>query len=112
MSMLEMATKLFLSKAGGNTGLDSGAVGSALQNLLPGASSGDLDIGQLVSLFSSGGLMAAATSWLGDGDNDLISGSNIIEALGADKIGAFASQLGMDENIASEGLAGMANKLF
>lgn len=50
--------------------------------------------------------------WLGDGDNDSITGTNIIDALGSDKVASFASELGIDTNKASEGLAGMIPELI
>jgi uncharacterized protein YidB (DUF937 family) len=95
-----MAAQLFLDKSGGSTGLDVGTVGSALNNLLPGDGN-DLNIGALVSQFGSGDLASMVGSWLGDGDNDSITGTNIIDALG-----------GIDTNKASEGLAGMIPELI
>jgi uncharacterized protein YidB (DUF937 family) len=106
-----MAAQLFLDKSGGSTGLDVGTVGSALNNLLPGDGN-DLNIGALVSQFGSGDLASMVGSWLGDGDNDSITGNNIIDALGSDKVASFASELGIDTNKASEGLAGMIPELI
>ncbi len=111
MSLLQMAAQLFLDKSGGNTGLDVGTVSDALKNLLPGDSN-DLDIGALVSQFGSGGLTSMVGSWLGDGDNEAIGGSNIVDALGSDKVASFASELGMDSDKASAGLAGMIPELI
>lgn len=111
MSLLQMAAQLFLDKSGGSTGLDVGTVGSALNNLLPGDGN-DLNIGALVSQFGSGDLASMVGSWLGDGDNDSITGTNIIDALGSDKVASFASELGIDTNKASEGLAGMIPELI
>jgi uncharacterized protein YidB (DUF937 family) len=106
-----MAAQLFLDKTDGSTGLDVGTVGSALNNLLPGDGN-DLNIGALVSQFGSGDLASMVGSWLGDGDNDSITGTNIIDALGSDKVASFASELGIDTNKASEGLAGMIPELI
>lgn len=111
MSLLQMAAQLFLDKTDGSTGLDVGTVGSALNNLLPGDGN-DLNIGALVSQFGSGDLASMVGSWLGDGDNDSITGNNIIDALGSDKVASFASELGIDTNKASEGLAGMIPELI
>lgn len=111
MSLLQMAAQLFLEKSDGNTGLDVGAVASALKNLLPGDGN-DLNIGALVSQFGSGDLASMVGSWLGDGDNDAISGSSIVDALGADKVASFASELGIDSGKASAGLAGMIPELI
>lgn len=109
--MLEMAAKLFLDKSGGNTGLDIGSVSGALKNLLPGDDN-DLSIGSLVSQIGSGGLTSMVGSWLGDGDNDAIDGANIASALGSDKVASFASELGIDSDKASAGLAGMIPELI
>jgi len=111
MSLLQMAAQLFLDKSGGNTGLDVGTVASALKKLLP-IDGNDLNIGALISQFGSGDLASMVGSWLGDGDNDAITGTNISDALGSDKVASFASELGIDANKASEGLAGMIPELI
>jgi len=111
MSLLQMAAQLFLDKSEGSSGLDVGVVASALKNLLPGDGN-DLNIGALVSQFGSGDLASMLGSWLGDGDNDAISGSSIVDALGSDKVASFASELGMDSDKASAGLAGMIPELI
>ena len=104
--MLQMAAQLFLDKSGGNTGLDVGSVANALKKLLPGDGN-DLNIGALVSQFGSGDLASMVGSWLGDGANDEIGGANIADVLGSDKVASFASELGIDSDKASSGLAGM-----
>jgi uncharacterized protein YidB (DUF937 family) len=109
--MLQMAAQLFLDKSGGNTGLDVGSVANALKNLLPGDGN-DLNIGALISQFGSGDLTSMVGSWLGDGDNDAIGGANITDVLGADKVSSFASELGIDSEQASSGLAGMIPELI
>jgi hypothetical protein len=106
-----MAAQLFLDKSGGNTGLDVGTVASALKKLLP-IDGNDLNIGALISQFGAGDLASIVGSWLGDGDNDAITGTNIRDALGSDKVASFASELGIDANKASEGLAGMIPELI
>lgn len=111
MSLLQMAAQLFLDKSDGNTGLDVGTVSRALTNLLP-VDGNDLNIGALVSQFGSGDLASMVGSWLGDGDNDAIAGARIVDALGSDKVASFASELGIDANKASEGLAGMIPELI
>ena len=111
MSMLQMAAQLFLKNMGGGSQLDAGSVSSALQGLLP-TNGGDIDLGQLVSMLGSGDMMSMVGSWLGDGDNDAMSGSSILGLLGEDKISSFASQLGIDSNQASDGLAGMIPELI
>jgi len=111
MSMLQMAAQLFLDKSGGNTGLDVGSVANALKKLLPGDGN-DLNIGALVSQFGSGDLASMVGSWLGDGANDAIGSANIADVLGSDKVASFASELGIDSDKASSGLAGMIPELI
>ena len=111
MSLLQMAAQLFLDKSGDNSGLDVSVVANALKNLLPGDGN-DLNIGALVSQFGSGDMASLVGSWLGDGDNDAISGTGIVDALGSDKVASFASELGIDSNKASAGLAGMIPELI
>lgn len=61
----------------------------------------------MVSKLSDGELTDAAKSWLGDGGNKSVSAAQITESLGADKVSSFASRLGLSQDDAAEGLAGM-----
>ena len=70
------------------------------------------DLGGLAEQFSGGGLGNALQSWLGDGDNDNVSGEQITNALGADKIAGFAQQLGMDQNEAASKLSDLLPDLM
>ena len=103
MDIKALATQLILSKIGGAN--DSGAASSALDDLVGG--SGGFDLGDLVGKFtgSGGDLASKAKSWLGDGGNDAVSGSEIQDAIGSDKIEAFAKKLGIDSDEASSGLS-------
>ena len=65
---------------------------------------GEFDVSSIISNLGSGNLMEMAQSWLGDGENAPVSGEQISEMLGADKISAFASQLGLSEDQALGGL--------
>jgi uncharacterized protein YidB (DUF937 family) len=109
MDLMKLGTQLILSKLGGNTS-ESG-ITSALSSLLGGggssSSDGGLDLGSLVSgmMKNGGGLENIVSSWLGTGDNEAISGSQIKDILGGDKVAEFASQLGVDEDSAADSLA-------
>lgn len=110
MSIIQMAAKLLMEQLG-DSNLDAGTVVSALKGLMPG--DGDnIDIAQLMSKMGSGGIMAAASSWLGDGENEPLSIDSVAGLLGQDKIASFASNLGIDSNTASNGLAGMIPELI
>ncbi len=104
---MKLGTQLILSKLGGNTS-ESG-IASALSSLLGGSGSGSsgLDLGSLVSgmMKNGGGLESMVSSWLGSGDNDAVSGSQIKDILGGDKVAEFASKLGVDEDSAADSLA-------
>jgi len=84
----------------------SGNLMSALGGLTRGGDG--IDIAGLVSKMQGGGGLAdMASSWLGDGQNEAISGSQVSDLLGADKISEFASKLNIDEETAKSGLVDM-----
>ena len=84
--------------------LDGDTVSKALNSLLSDEN-GSLDLGSLVSNFSSNGLSDIVGSWLGSGENELISAEQISELLSSDKISEFASSLGIDEENARVAIA-------
>ena len=107
MDLMKLGTELILNKLGGKSS-ESG-IASALSGLLGGNSGNDggLDFSSLVSnmLSKDGGLQDIVGSWLGDGDNEAVSGSQIKDILGGNKIAEFASKLGIDEDSAADSLA-------
>ncbi len=105
--LIKMGATMFIkSKMSGDngSGLDLGSLTSALSGLTGGNSGGGLDIGSILSNMQSGGMASMAASWLGDGDNDAISSSQITDIFGQDKISDFASKLGLSEDEAVGGL--------
>jgi len=99
-TILEMGVKM-LQKNGINA--DSDTISSALNQVI---GSGDsMDIGSMISSFSEGGLGNVVSSWLGSGENAAISSGSLMDMLGSDKIASFASQLGVSEDTALEGLS-------
>lgn len=106
MDLLKIGAQLFLSKLGSQgSGLDAGTVVSALSSLLPTSSNGDLDLGGLLGQMNGGGLASLAASFLGDGQNDMMSADNILGMLGDSNVSNFASQLGLQKETAAEGLS-------
>jgi len=105
MDLMKLGTQLVMAKLGGNA--SEGGVTSALSSLLGGSSESGIDFGSLISNITEkgGGLQDILGSWLGDGDNEAVSGSQIKDMLGSDKITEFASQLGIDEDSAADTLA-------
>lgn len=114
MSLLKMAGEIFMAQLGGQgEGLNLDSVMKGLQQLLP-TEDGDIDIAALVAKFtgSGGGLAAMASSWLGDGDNQGFSASDLMGLLGQDKVSQFADQVGVDTDTAASGLSDMIPQLI
>ena len=101
MDLMKLGAQLLASKLG--SGADSGAVTSALGGLLSG-SGGESGLGGIIAAMQGKGLGSIAESWLGDGDNQEMSDSNVTDMFGADKISEFASQLGLSNEEAIGGL--------
>lgn len=103
--LLKLGAKAFMNSRGsGNAGsnLDPDTLTSALSGLSGGKRG--LDMGSILETMQGGGMGDMLQSWLGDGQNEAISGSQISNVLGSDKISAFASQLGISEEEAVGGL--------
>lgn len=137
MDFRNLATQVLMGKI--ETANNSNTAESALDALIGGQQKFDL-VGMVGQFRGAGGELATKTkSWLGDGENEAISPEQIRDAIGSDKIGAFAAKLGIDRNTASnhltrilpelidksslggsllgssppaKGLAGLASKLF
>ena len=110
MDFRALATQIVMNKIGGANNSDD--ADSALGELVGG--SGGFDLGAIVEQFQGqGGDLAARTrSWLGDGANESISATQIKEAIGSDKVAAFASKLGIDGDEASQSLAQILPELI
>jgi len=86
------------------TGIDGDTISSALGNLI-GDGDGGLDLGSMVSNFSSNGLGDIVTSWFDSGENSPISTDQISDLFSSDKISEFASSLGISEESAKSAIA-------
>lgn len=86
------------------TGLDIDDIAKALDGLV-GNGQGGLNLVTFVSGLSGNGLGEIVGSWLGNGENKVISTEQITTLLSADKITAFASELGLSQESASSALA-------
>ncbi|WP_293265612.1 YidB family protein [Neptunomonas sp.] len=112
MDLLKIAADLFLNKLGTSAeGVDSNQLTSALGSLLGGAD-GQIDLSDLISKVSSGGLASLAQSWLGDGANDGFSVDQVMSVLGQSQVNEFSSSLGLDEGTASNALSDMIPELI
>mgnify|MGYP001818781715 CR=1 FL=1 len=103
MDIKSLATQLIMNKIGAAN--DSSAAETALDELA--GSGGGFDLQDIVGQFtgSGGDLASKAASWLGDGGNESISPTQIQDAIGGDKIEAFAAKLGIGREEASSGLS-------
>lgn len=106
---MQIGAQLLQSKLGSNVQISD--ITSALEDLLGGENG--LDISSLMSkMQGGGGLASMATSWLGDGANTAMSGGQVMELFGQDKVAEFASKLNVDKDTASNGLADMLPQLI
>ena len=108
MDIMQIGAQLLQSKLGNN--IQTSDVASALSGLLGGD---NFDIGSLISkIQGNSGLASMAASWLGDGANSAMSGSQVMDIFGKDKVSEFASKLNIDEGTANNGLADMLPQLI
>ena len=108
MDIMQIGVQLLQSKLGSN--IQTSDIASALSGLLGGD---NFDIGSLISkIQGNSGLASMAASWLGDGANSAMSGSQVMDIFGKDKVSEFASKLNIDEGTASNGLADMLPQLI
>jgi uncharacterized protein YidB (DUF937 family) len=66
----------------------------------------------LIEKFQNGGLGDVAASWVGKGTNQPVSGEQMINTLGSDKIREIASSLGISNTAVSDGLASVLPQLI
>ena len=112
MDLLKIAADLFLNKLGTSAdGVDSNQLTDALGSLLGGAD-GQIDLSDIISKVSNGGLASLAQSWLGDGENDGFSVDQVMSILGQSEVSEFSSSLGLDESTASNALSDMIPELI
>jgi len=103
MDILKLGASLLMDKLGSGDGnLDdiTSALGSLLSN-----EDGNLDLGGIVSGLQEKGLGAVVESWLGDGENEAISGDQVMELFGSERISQIAAQLGSDEGSVLDALS-------
>jgi len=99
MDLAKLGQDLLADKLGGG----AGGVMEGLSRLT-GGGEGALDLGELVGRLTSGGLGDQVQSWLGDGANADVSGSELQDALGTDRVAEMASGMGVGEGEALDKL--------
>lgn len=99
MDLAKLGKDLLADKLGGG----AGGIMEGLAKLT-GGGEGALDLGELAGKLQAGGLGDKVQSWLGDGENAAVSGDELKQALGADKVAEMASSMGVDEATATDRL--------
>ena len=66
----------------------------------------------LVEKFNSNGLGDIVASWVGKGENQPVTGDQMANTLGMDKISEIASSLGISQSQAADGLASVLPQLI
>jgi uncharacterized protein YidB (DUF937 family) len=108
MDMMKLAGQLLASKLEDTNGSrNADLVQSVIGGLLGGSGKQGIDLGSIVDNLQNSGLGDIAKSWLGEGNNEHISRSQIENMLGSDKIKEAASQLGSNQNDLLRGLQDM-----
>lgn len=104
-SIMQTGAQLFQGKldADGDGQIEISDLVPALTGLFNN-DSGDFDVSSIMAKLGSGNMMEMAQSWMGDGENAPVSGEQITEMLGSEKVTAFASKLGLSEDQALGGL--------
>ncbi|MGK7912465.1 MAG: YidB family protein [Synechococcus sp.] len=104
MDLFNMGKELLGDKLGENS--------TVMQALSSITGEGGFNLSGLANKLKDGGLGEQLTSWLGDGENAPVSGDEITNALGADKVSAIASKLGIDSSAAADKLSNLLPNLL
>jgi uncharacterized protein YidB (DUF937 family) len=108
--LMQMALQMLMHKGDGATGGAGGGLGGMLGGMLGGGQSNVSapnmgGLGGILDSFQKGGLGHIADSWVGKGENMPVTGDQVSQVFGQDKISEMASQLGMSHGEVTGGLA-------
>lgn len=104
MELFDNIAKQFLTDTNADGKVDlADAVGS-LQALL-GDASGKVDVSAFIAKLQEADLSEAVRSWLGNGENSVLSVDAISKLFDAEKLNQFAASLNIDVETAKAGLA-------
>jgi uncharacterized protein YidB (DUF937 family) len=105
MSLLSDLTRTALGAVTGSpSGSNQGVLANIVTDLIHNHASGN-GLAGLVEQFAGAGLGAQASSWVGTGENQPITGDQLHQALGADKVAALAQQAGLPPGQLADALA-------
>jgi uncharacterized protein YidB (DUF937 family) len=112
MSLFDNLAQEVGSLTGGNAAADSGILGHVME-LVNNPQTGGLQ--GLMQQFQSNGLGSVMSSWVGNGANQPISGDQIAQVVGQDKLNEIASKLGMQPDqisgLIAQHLPGVIDKM-
>jgi uncharacterized protein YidB (DUF937 family) len=108
MGLFDALAKEFLAKIAGGSSQNP-LLGMAL-SLLTNPRTGGLE--SLVETFKGKGVGDIISSWIGTGENQPISGNQLLNVLGNDQIRAMAEKLGMSHQETSSGLANLLPEII
>ncbi|MFZ2021137.1 MAG: YidB family protein [Terracidiphilus sp.] len=112
MSLFDSLEQEVSTLADGNAAADSGIMGHVM-DLVNNPQTGGLQ--GLVQQFQSNGLGEVVNSWVGNGANQPISGDQIAQVVGQDKLNEIASKLGMQPDqisgLIAQHLPGVIDKM-
>lgn len=91
----------FLDSAIGGL-LGSSPSGASMEQALGALLQQHGGIGGLVNQLSQGGLASQVSSWIGNGQNQAVTATEITQALGSGSVGAIAQKLGISPQQAGE----------
>ena len=104
MGLLDtLVTSAVTSALGGNANTMTGNLVKGVVGMLTSGSGGGLT--GLVDKLNQSGLGDVAASWIGKGENKPISASQLVEALGEDKVAELAREAGIPEDKGAEVLS-------
>lgn len=89
---------------GGSSGMGGGGMVAMLLPLVAGFLKGG-GLNKILSGLQQQGQGSQAQSWVGTGENEAVSGSQIEQVVGADQISAIAEQLGLSNEQAADAVA-------
>jgi uncharacterized protein YidB (DUF937 family) len=107
MSLMDSLLGSLGSAIGGQTPQGNPMMQAAMALLAGGQQGGAGGLADLVSSFTQGGLGDVVQSWIGTGQNLPISPDQLQQVLGGDTLAGLAKQLGLSQEDASQGLAGL-----
>ena len=92
---------------GSAAAVESGGMGGLLGSLLPmlGGLLGGGGLQKVLAGFQANGLAAQASSWVGTGENEPISGADIRKVVGEEDLANIATALGVSEDEAANAVA-------